>query len=153
MKTCKDCGESKGEGEFYPVKNMKDGLMLRCKKCFAKYSYASRKRRLTEMLPEQLAVIRKRNSEYSREWAKKNPNAQLEANRRFYEKNRSREKVKNRLSYAIRAGNIVREPCFICGSMEKVHGHHPDYSAPLSVVWLCREHHTQLHREAKGYMI
>ena len=44
--------------------------------------------------------------------------------------------------------NAIRrqaQPCFVCG--QKADAHHPDYSAPLSVSWLCRPHHAQLHKE------
>jgi hypothetical protein len=32
----------------------------------------------------------------------------------------------------------------VCGTW-MVEAHHPDYSSPLDVVWLCRRHHTDLH--------
>jgi hypothetical protein len=41
--------------------------------------------------------------------------------------------------------------CFKCGIEktpahdEKPEAHHPDYSAPLDVVWLCSAHHKQAH--------
>lgn len=44
---------------------------------------------------------------------------------------------------AIKSGQLVRQPCFVCG--EKAQAHHPDYSAPLDVVWLCVMHHRQAH--------
>jgi hypothetical protein len=36
----------------------------------------------------------------------------------------------------------------VCGTME-VESHHPDYSQPLKVIWLCCKHHRQLHRESE----
>jgi hypothetical protein len=48
---------------------------------------------------------------------------------------------------AMRLGVIERKPCEVCGD-PKTDAHHPDYSRPLDVQWLCRRHHKQLH--AKG---
>ena len=50
-------------------------------------------------------------------------------------------------SYAsvyLKRGKLTRQPCAECGS-EKSQMHHPDYSKPLDVVWLCRRHHSALH--------
>lgn len=44
------------------------------------------------------------------------------------------------------ARTLARLPCFMCGNPKTV-GHHPDYDQPMQVVWLCEEHHNQLHRE------
>lgn len=46
---------------------------------------------------------------------------------------------------ALRNGEIIRQPCSVCGKKYRVHGHHPDYSKPLDVIWLCRKHHKQIH--------
>ena len=43
----------------------------------------------------------------------------------------------------IRRGQIKRLPCEVCGG--RAESHHPDYSNPRLVVWLCRSHHLALH--------
>jgi len=47
----------------------------------------------------------------------------------------------------MRAGQLKRQPCIICGA-EQVDAHHVDYLKPLEVVWLCRKHHLALHADA-----
>ena len=55
-----------------------------------------------------------------------------------------------------RARNMVREavreallpadgPCCACQNHDGVLWHHPDYSRPLFVVWLCRSCHSRVH--------
>lgn len=39
--------------------------------------------------------------------------------------------------------------CSKCGSNKNIEAHHPDYSKPYEVVWLCASHHKELHSEAK----
>ena len=54
----------------------------------------------------------------------------------------------NARSYAAtykRRGKLVEQPCH-CGA--KAEMHHPDYTKPLAVVWLCRAHHLEAHRQA-----
>lgn len=48
------------------------------------------------------------------------------------------------LRRARRAGLIKRQPCEVCDSPNS-HAHHPDYSKPLDIVWLCAPHHQQMH--------
>jgi hypothetical protein len=52
----------------------------------------------------------------------------------------------NAVNNAIQAGRIARGDCSECGAPH-AEGHHPDYSKPLEVVWLCRRCHTDLHRD------
>lgn len=47
---------------------------------------------------------------------------------------------------ALLRGELVRDPCIICGSDHRIHGHHEDYARPLDVLWLCAAHHTGAHR-------
>ncbi len=42
------------------------------------------------------------------------------------------------------ARSLDRQPCW-CG--EPGEAHHPDYGKPLNVIWLCRKHHAEIHRE------
>ncbi len=53
------------------------------------------------------------------------------------------------LRSAINRGLIEREPCEVCGACP-ADGHHDDYDKPMVVRWLCRKHHRQHHREARG---
>lgn len=43
---------------------------------------------------------------------------------------------------AVRSCLLIKELCF-CG--EESEAHHPDYSKPLDVIWLCRKHHLEIH--------
>jgi ribosomal protein S27AE len=41
---------------------------------------------------------------------------------------------------ALKNGTLKRKPCERCGN-PKSEAHHPDYSKPLKVRWLCKKHH------------
>ena len=43
-----------------------------------------------------------------------------------------------------RRGKLIPAPCRDCGSPE-AQKHHPDYSRPIDVVWLCRSCHLAEH--------
>jgi len=88
----------------------------------------------------------------NQEWLKKNPEklkkyrdkgARL-ARERYPEKNASRKMV----SGAITLGILIRPTtCSRCLKECKPEGHHPDYSKPLEVVWLCRKCHNKEHEK------
>jgi len=79
--------------------------------------------------------------------AKRDQQAVQAGERRRYERRKGSAFVAcNRaVGNAIRDGRLNRGPCEVCGSRESVEGHHEDYSKPLDVRWLCREHHKALH--------
>ena len=52
------------------------------------------------------------------------------------------------VSTAIKKGVIERDTCIVCNSA--AHAHHPDYSKPLDIIWLCAKHHRDEHRRV-GY--
>lgn len=54
------------------------------------------------------------------------------------------------LANALRKGLVKPWPiCAVPDCCRKPEAHHPDYSRPLDVVWLCRPHHMQVHAMAK----
>jgi len=56
-----------------------------------------------------------------------------------------RSKAVNESNKATRIGNLVPQPCIVCGK-EQVEGHHSDYTKPLDTDWLCLKHHTLWHK-------
>lgn len=81
------------------------------------------------------------HNSYMRQWRKNHPVLEAEALKR----SRARSLFKN----TARAWGIKPEQCEICGSKDKVEGHHEDYNFPMVVRWLCRLHHIQA---TNGYL-
>ena len=54
----------------------------------------------------------------------------------------------NAVNLAIKQGRLSPQPCERCGN-ERADAHHPDYSKPLLVIWLCRSHHREVHGRNK----
>lgn len=55
-----------------------------------------------------------------------------------------RHRARMRVHYAIRKGRLIRPAsCQECGATAKLDAHHPDYSLPLIVVFLCKPCHTK----------
>jgi hypothetical protein len=48
---------------------------------------------------------------------------------------------------ARKEGHLQSQPCIICGA--KGHAHHPDYSKPFDVVFLCHVYHMKFHRRLR----
>ncbi len=57
-----------------------------------------------------------------------------------------REAARIAVAKAIYNGELTRGACEVCGTTEQIEAHHPDYSKQLEVEWLCRQHHTEFHR-------
>lgn len=55
--------------------------------------------------------------------------------------------ARSAIYFAKKAGLWHPQPCKVCGTTERIVGHHEDYKRPLDVVWLCQKHHIQRHDE------
>jgi len=147
MKKCTRCGLNKPVSDFGRHKSGKDGIRSRCKQCEVK---ANREYRSTAKGRERLMEYR--NQDHVRESARRSYDkwVRTDHGRRTKSAVESRYSDKryarNVVAHALRVGLIDRQPCFICG--EKAQAHHPDYSRPLDVTWLCPEHHKAAHRAA-----
>lgn len=83
--------------------------------------------------------------EASKKWKRENAERHAELARAYRARNREKTRAQNRLNYAIRNGQMRRLPCEACGTEERVHAHHEDYSKPLDVHWLCLQCHKNAH--------
>lgn len=132
-KRCFKCREVLPLEAFYKHAQMGDGHLNKCKECAKKDVTAARLAKIDHYraYDRRRASMPHRVSQAKRivaKWRAEHPD---------------RRRAQATLGKAVRAGTIVPEPCFICGG--KAEAHHPDYSMPLDVVWLCPPHHKQAH--------
>jgi hypothetical protein len=136
QKPCTGCGATKPLEEFPLAKKGKFGRGAKCKTCTALWR-SQHKDYLKQYNQQYYAAnseqIKKHVSEY--------------AARTGYAAQKKREPEKKRcrsqLQKAVIKGTIKKLPCFVCG--DHAEAHHPDYGKPLEVVWLCKQHHTEVH--------
>jgi len=72
-------------------------------------------------------------------WTKRNP-----SNRSSRSNQHTAHLEYNR---ALNKGLLVKSDCEICGSSNRICGHHNDYNKPLEVVWMCTACHNKWHRD------
>jgi hypothetical protein len=78
----------------------------------------------------------------------KTPEEQKEAKRlRWHNLDPVKRQARRAVRMAIKNGTLVRGNCSVCGVVD-VEAHHTDYSKPLEVQWLCKEHHLAEHGKA-----
>lgn len=63
--------------------------------------------------------------------------------REYRLRNKIKVRARKKVEQAIMAGKLKKLPCEKCG--KNAEAHHPDYSKPLVVQWLCKEHHVLEH--------
>lgn len=138
MKNCFKCGVGKPLSDFYKHGAMADGHLNKCKECAKKDVHQHRhgKGRAKVLAydleraqtPERIS----RRAHIVAEWGAIHP---------------ERRRAQSALARAVKKGLVSKWP--VCAMPEcdctKVVAHHPDYSRPLDVVWLCQAHHKQAH--------
>ena len=137
MKRCYKCGEVKSLEFYHKDKTRGDGVCSRCSECERR-----RRKERTEKNPETSKETSKRyyhlhkkeKSEYHKTWRAEN-----------WFKANAHKAVRN----AITLGYLKKQPCQECGSKNS-DAHHPDYTKPLEVMWLCRRHHMREHAKCSA---
>jgi|GWRWMinimDraft_13_1066021.scaffolds.fasta_scaffold01635_5 hypothetical protein len=118
MKQCALCKQEKDFSSFHKDKNTKTGCSSYCRSCKQKKDKTYTKNNL---YTEKKKILKAK-------WRSDFP---------------ERKKAHLEIYYALKKGLLFKQPCFMCG--EKAEAHHPDYSRPLDVIWLCPPHHRQAH--------
>jgi hypothetical protein len=152
MKKCFKCGKEKPLDEFYRHRQMMDGHLNKCKECTKKDSNKYR----AENLDKCRAYDRKRSSLPHRvSLRKKVTKTWIEDGRhtatvtRYRKRHPDRYRAHNKVNNATRNSKLERiTVCSRCGMETKnIQGHHPDYTRPLYIEWLCPECHGKEHRK------
>ena len=95
-----------------------------------------------ERRARNIEKLREYNRIYNKKWKKLNGSHN---ERKWALNNPEKIICQKKAQTAIKHKLLIRGKCEVCGET-KTHGHHPDYSKPLSVIWLCPLHHKQLHQ-------
>ena len=135
-----------------------------CQKC--KQREYARRWRANLSTEERRAIVARRDIKKSRQWDRdryqrdkakrraamaaymqtpEGKAAKQRAQAAYQERDPQRYQAHYTLTNAVRDRRIERQPCAVCGATDRVQGHHNDYSKPLDVVWLCRDHHALAH--------
>jgi hypothetical protein len=141
-KRCSKCRCLKPLEAFYKHAEMVDGRLNKCVQCAkadaAAHRLANLERireydRMRASMPHRVA---KREAIMKR-WAATHPD---------------RRRAQTAVGNAIRAAKLKPWPvCALPSCGEKPEAHHPNYDAPLDVVWLCRAHHMQAHAVSRPF--
>jgi hypothetical protein len=142
-KVCTKCGHNKPLTDFYPVDRLSFGVSNMCRAC-------EKIRRAA-----YYALNADHAKSLGKKWRKENPEKQAALATAWLARNpvaKYPEKVaaRNAVNSAVRAGTLVKPTfCENCWQDLPLEGHHPDYSKPLDVIWLCRQCHVDQHSTRK----
>lgn len=132
LKLCYECNQMLPINHFGKDCSKKDGLNIRCKKCYND-------------------LRRDANREYQREWRDNNHEHVNQYSREYYQNNPDKYHQKlfaMRLNAAVYTGKIIKpDNCTLCHSTENIQGHHPSYEPgrELDVIWVCTLCHAKIH--------
>jgi hypothetical protein len=137
MKTCFKCGAEKPREEFYNHPEMKDGTLGKCKECARRDVREHRAANIDRYRERERRRIKstevlERQAMYLRQW-------------RQLHRDRARAHVT-----ANRACLSAPSACERCAKTGRVEKHHPDYSQPLLVEWLCKPCHHLADKERRA---
>lgn len=144
---CKQCMHEKAPEDFY------SGNKTRCKDCIKQRANAYRQDnlervraydRLRGSMPHRVAA----RTEYRR--TDEGKQAHSRARLSYKSRKPERRAAHVALGNAVRDGRVIPWPvCAVPECTCRPQAHHPDYSRPLDVVWLCARHHKEVHALAR----
>ena len=106
--------------------------------------YQAERRRDPEFVKKEKAYYRKWYAKNGRNRSVDYQEMIIEWMERYPEKVKARQK----LNYAIKEGKIEKpQNCSKCNKITRLSAHHPDYTKPLEVKWLCSSCHKIVHLE------
>jgi len=159
-KICSICKKDLPLELFHIGSKSPDGLQYSCKECRAaqakiyRQSVAGKKIAKAHSKSEK---VKKYQANYAKTEKSKltraayaktdaGKSARRLAIKRWEAANPVKRSAKRMVGYRIKTGEIIRQPCEVCGDI-KVQAHHLDYAKPLDVMWLCRKDHVAWHKE------
>ena len=70
----------------------------------------------------------------------------IENNCRYAKENKEKHNAQNAVKRAVKKGLLIKPgKCSKCESRYRIEAHHPNYSRPLQVLWVCSKCHHKIH--------
>jgi len=145
VRLCCTCGTEKPLADFPVNKRDTHGRTGHCREC-------------------SNARYRESRREQAQRWHARHPGYGIEQHRRFSaahpgynlkyrQGHRPESRARSNAMAAKRRGALnAPEACQGCGLRTALDMHHPDYSKPLDVVWLCRKCHRRAHLKGRAVL-
>lgn len=70
-----------------------------------------------------------------------------ETHRRWYRNNKEKHKFYRDIHLLAQKAHPIAQNCSVEGCPLVGERHHPDYSKPIEIVWLCKTHHEEEHHK------
>lgn len=148
LKKCFKCQQQKSRDQFYSHPSMGDGLLGKCKDCCkADIAENINKRKLD---PAWITKERQRGRDKmaARRAAGLTERPKSETIARWNNANQHKRRAQAIAAHA-QSKQVLQKPdrCEICKQVGYVEKHHPDYSKPLLIQWLCTACHGLTRRK------
>jgi hypothetical protein len=140
MQKCKACGAQKEPTEFYA----NDRTCKECRKAKVRANRDANIEKYRAYDRERSGLAHRVAGRLEYQQTEQGREACNRAKRNWIQRHPKQRAAHIAVGNAIKAGRLVPTPCVVCGG-EHVEGHHPDYDAPLDVVWLCIPCHEEAH--------
>lgn len=138
IRTCRLCGEKKPLEEYTRNRTKSMGYDYLCKACHRKQEQERRRADPEKSREVNRRSVQNNKGHWGAMWA--------DYQKRYCAKYPERHRANGRLNYRIGKGDIIRPlACSRCGATSALEAHHPDYSKPLEVEWLCLICHKEEH--------
>lgn len=146
-KICTKCKKLLNYNSFYKRRGTTDGLRHWCKKCISESNkkwYNNNKERRLDQISRYYKENKDSINTTKKTYKEKNKVVIVEKNKKYRKLNQYKDNAHKKVRRAIKAGKLQKQNCKICGNT-KTEAHHPNYSKPLFVWWLCKSCHLKLH--------
>ncbi len=144
-KQCSRCGKLQARSSFWKCAKKKDGLQSTCKSCQNEMARIRMRKRVEGVsgytLKSRRSNIKEANKRYRQ--SDKGIASRVKRDRVYAQRHPERCYARKK---ARRRFKELPEQCERCGALPEER-HHPDYSQPFLVEFLCKSCHTRAHNE------
>lgn len=150
LRVCRNCYVEKPLSAYSLLTRDPEGHQTTCKTCALDYQRFRRakfpeKTRRIDMVSALRNITGRQSAQRAYRQSESGRQAAINSTRNRRKKSPAKVNASNAVARAIRKGVLTKQPCEVCGTEVRVEAHHPDYTKPLEVKWLCRTHHREEH--------